>query len=116
MQFMKQLTANFEELAKCNQEEFSRESGTKGNCIEAREIDLLLCHKVLDYEPDKFLKLLRSILNKNYGGSVSLLCTITNKTNYHIHLIFFGAKTACRIGGEDYTRNMFYDEKRKACK
>ena len=42
------------ELAMCNQEEF-RESGTKGICIEARELIIALPESFVDYEPDKLL-------------------------------------------------------------
>ena len=35
-----------------NQEEF-RESGTKGICIEARELIIALPESFVDYEPDK---------------------------------------------------------------
>ena len=76
------------ELAMCNQEEF-RESGTKGICIEARELIIALPESFVDYEPDKLLKLFTEHFKQNYGVEcISALHHNKRKTNYHIHLIF----------------------------
>lgn len=45
------------ELAKCNQEEFKK-SGTEGSCIEARELIIALPESFVEYEPDMLLKCL----------------------------------------------------------
>ena len=72
----------WKELVKCNQEEF-RESGTKGNCIEARELIIALPESFVDYEPDKLLKLFTEHFKQNYGVEcISALHYNKRKTNY----------------------------------
>ena len=101
------------ELAKCNQEEF-RESGTKGTCIEARELIIALPESFVDYEPDKLLKLFTEHLKQNYGVEcISALHHNKRKTNYHIHLIFSERKLLDEPVEKIATRNMFYDENGK---
>lgn len=101
------------ELAKCNQEEF-RESGTKGNCIEARELIIALPESFVDYEPDKLLKLFTEHFKQNYGVEcISALHHNKRKTNYHIHLIFSERKLLDEPVEKIATRNMFYDENGK---
>ena len=101
------------ELAKCNQEEF-RESGTKGNCIEARELIIALPESFVDYEPDKLLKLFTEHYKQNYGVEcISALHHNKRKTNYHIHLIFAERKLLDEPVEKIATRNMFYDENGK---
>ena len=101
------------ELAKCNQEEF-RESGTKGNCIEARELIIALPESFVDYEPDKLLKLFTEHFKQNYGVEcISALHHNKRKTNYHIHLIFSERKLLEEPVEKIATRNMFYDENGK---
>ena len=100
----------WKELAKCNQEEF-RESGTKGNCIEARELIIALPESFVDYEPDKLLKLFTEHFKQNYGVEcISALHHNKRKTNYHIHLIFSERKLLAEPVEKIATRNMFYDE------
>lgn len=100
----------WKELAKCNQEEF-RESGTKGNCIEARELIIALPESFVDYEPDKLLKLFTEHFKQNYGVEcISALHHNKRKTNYHIHLIFSERKILDDPVEKIATRNMFYDE------
>ena len=43
------------------------ESGTKGICIEARELIIALPESFVDYEPDKLLKLFTEHFKQNYG-------------------------------------------------
>ena len=103
----------WKELAKCNQEEF-RESGTKGNCIEARELIIALPESFVDYEPDKLLKLFTEHFKQNYGVEcISALHHNKRKTNYHIHLIFSERKLLDEPVKKIATRNMFYDENGK---
>ena len=103
----------WKKLAKCNQEEF-RESGTKGNCIEARELIIALPESFVDYEPDKFLKLFTEHFKQNYGVEcISALHHNKRKTNYHIHLIFSERKLLDEPVEKIATRNMFYDENGK---
>jgi len=100
-------------LAKCNQEEF-RESGTKGNCIEARELIIALPESFVDYEPDKLLKLFTEHFKQSYGVEcISALHHNKRKTNYHIHLIFSERKLLAEPVEKIATRNMFYDENGK---
>ena len=98
------------ELAKCNQEEFKK-SGTKGTCIEARELIIALPESFVDYEPDKLLKLFTEHFKQNYGVEcISALHHNKRKTNYHIHLIFSERKLLDEPVEKIATRNMFYDE------
>ena len=59
------------ELAKCNQEEF-RESGTKGTCIEARELIIALPESFVDYEPDSFGAAVKSFPRAKYMSVIFL--------------------------------------------
>ena len=52
------------ELARYNQEEFEK-SGTKGSCIEARELIIALPESFVEYEPDKLLKLFTEHFKQN---------------------------------------------------
>ncbi|MBQ2451540.1 MAG: MobA/MobL family protein [Lachnospiraceae bacterium] len=101
------------ELARCNQEEFEK-SGTKGSCIEARELIIALPESFVDYEPDKLLKLFTEHFKQNYGVEcISALHHNKRKTNYHIHLIFSERKLLDEPVEKVATRNMFYDENAK---
>lgn len=101
------------ELAKCNQEDF-KNSGTKGTCIEARELIIALPESFVDYEPDKLLKLFTEHFKQNYGVEcIAALHHNKRKTNYHIHLIFSERKLLNEPVEKVATRNMFYDENGK---
>jgi len=101
------------ELARCNQEEFEK-SGTKGSCIEARELIIALPESFVEYEPDKLLKLFTEHFKQNYGVEcISALHHNKRKTNYHIHLIFSERKLLDEPVEKIATRNMFYDENGK---
>ena len=101
------------ELVKCNQDDFKK-SGTKGRCIEGRELIIALPESFVDYEPDKLLKLFTEHFKQNYGVEcISALHHNKRKTNYHIHLIFSERKLLGEPVEKIATRNMFYDENGK---
>ncbi len=100
----------WKELAKCNQEEFKK-SGTKGNCIEARELIIALPENFVEYEPRKLLQLFTEYFKQIYGTEcIAALHYNKRKTNYHIHLIFAERKLLEQPIEKIATRNMFYDE------
>ena len=98
------------ELAKCNQDEFSK-SGTEGKCIEARELIIALPESFVDYEPNSLLKLFTEHFKQKYEVEcISALHHNKRKTNYHIHLIFSERKLLKEPIEKIATRNMFYNE------
>ena len=98
------------ELAKCNQEEFSK-SGSAGKCIEARELIIALPESMVEYQPDMLLKLFTDAFKQEYGAEcIAALHHNKRKTNYHIHLIFSERKLMAEPVEKIATRNMFYDE------
>ncbi len=100
----------WKELANCNQEEFKK-SGTKGNCIEARELIIALPESFVEYEPSKLLQLFTEYFKQTYGTEcIAALHHNKRKTNYHIHLIFAERKLLEQPIEKIATRNMFYDE------
>ncbi|MFI3211734.1 MAG: MobA/MobL family protein [Eubacteriales bacterium] len=100
-------------LAKCNQEEFAS-SGTKGTCIEARELIIALPESLAQYEPENLLNKFTEAFGMKYGVScVSALHHNKRKTNYHIHLIFSERKLLDDPVEKIATRNMFYNEQGK---
>ena len=102
------------ELAKCNQEEFTK-SGTDGKCIEAREFIIALPENFVDYQPDMILKLFTEHFRQNYGVEcIAALHHNKRKTNYHIHLIFSERKLLEQPIEKIASRNMFYDEAGKS--
>lgn len=103
----------FRELAKCNQEEFEQ-SGTKGTCIEARELIIALPKSFVEYDHDLLLKLFTEHFKQTYGTEcISALHHNKRKTNFHIHLIFSERKLLDKPIEKIATRNMFYDENGK---
>ena len=101
------------ELAECNQEEFAK-SGTKGKCIEARELIIALPESFVDYEPDKLLKLFTEHFKQNYEVECkAALHHNKRKTNYHIHLVFAERRLLEEPVERIANRNMFYDERGK---
>ncbi len=101
------------ELAECNQEEFAK-SGTRGKCIEARELIIALPESFVEYEPDKLLKLFTEHFKQNYEVECkAALHHNKRKTNYHIHLIFAERRLLEEPVEKIATRNMFYDENGK---
>lgn len=98
------------ELAKCNQEEFTK-SGTDGKCIEAREFIIALPESFVDYQPDMILKLFTEHFKQNYRVEcIAALHHNKRKTNYHIHLIFSERKLLDEPIEKIASRNMFYNE------
>lgn len=101
------------ELARCNQEEFSK-SGTEGKCIEARELIIALPESFVDYQPNILLKLFTEHFRQKYSVEcIAALHHNKRKTNYHIHLIFSERKLLDEPVEKVATRNMFYDENGK---
>lgn len=101
------------ELAECNQEEFKK-SGTGGQCIEARELIIVLPESFVDYEPDMLLKLFVEHFKRNYEVEcVGALHHNKRKTNYHIHFIFSERRLLKEPIEKVASRNMFYDENGK---
>lgn len=101
------------ELAKCNQEEFTK-SGTEGKCIEARELIIALPESFVNYPKEKLLQLFTEHFHQNYGVEcIAALHHNKRKTNYHIHLIFSERNLLKEQIVKVASRNMFYDEKGK---
>lgn len=101
------------ELAKCNQEEF-RKSGTDGKCIEAREFIIALPKSFVEYEPSMFLQEITRYFKDTFDTEcIAALHHNKKKTNYHIHLIFSERRLLEEPIVKVATRNMFYDEQGK---
>lgn len=100
-------------LSKENQEDF-RKSGTEGNCIEARELIIMLPPSLIQYNPDMLLKYFSAKFVERFDVAVaSALHHNKRKTNLHIHLIF-SERQAFEMPEEKIaSRNMFYDENGK---
>ena len=100
-------------LSKENQADFIR-SGTKGKCIEARELIIMLPPSLIGYEHDILLKYFTAKFVGKYDVAVaSALHHNKRKTNLHIHLIF-SERQAFEMPEEKIaSRNMFYDERRE---
>ena len=102
--------AFWQELAKCNREEFEK-SGTNGKCIEARELMIALPESFINYDHDYLLKRMVDGFNKQYGVECfAALHHNKRKTNLHIHMIFAERKRLEQPVEKVATRNMFYDE------
>ena len=103
----------WKELALCNQHEFQK-SGTKGKCIEARELIIALPEDLVQYEPEYVLEQFTKHFKYRYGvDCISALHHNKSKTNYHIHLIFSERKLLDEPIIKTATRSMFYDENGK---
>ena len=75
-------------LAKQNRFDHRR-SGTRGDCIEARELMIALPEALQEKDPDGLLKLFTDAFKEKYGVEcVSALHHNKAMTNYHIHLIY----------------------------
>ena len=98
------------ELAKENMR-IHKESGTKGECIEARELIIALPEPLVELDPDKLLRGVVQRFREKYGvDCIAALHHNKTKTNYHIHLIFSERKRKEVVNEKIATRNMFYDE------
>jgi hypothetical protein len=75
-------------LAKENQEDFKR-SGTKGTCIEARELIIALPEDFIQYDKKWLLQTVVDYFKQEYGVECfSGLHHNKTLSNYHIHMIF----------------------------
>lgn len=100
-------------LAGQNQLDF-RASGTKGSCIEARELIISLPEEFQKYDREELLKLFVMKFRAKYGTEViAALHHNKTMTNYHIHLIFSERKPMEYTEVKKATRNMFFNEKGK---
>ncbi|MFR7590073.1 MAG: MobA/MobL family protein [Longibaculum sp.] len=97
-------------LARESQQEFKR-SGTKGKCIEARELVIALPETFTQYEPQQLLERFTDEFRKRYCVEcVSALHHNKRKTNYHIHLIFSERTLLPEADIKIASRSVFYDE------
>lgn len=97
-------------LAGQNRQDFLR-SGTKGKCIEARELIIALPEDLCSYDPNKVVELFARRFSTDFGvGCIVALHHNRAMTNYHIHLIFSERKPMEHTEVKKASRNMFYDE------
>ena len=103
----------WENLSKENQQDF-KASGTKGKCIEARELVIALPENYIEYRPYDVVKMFTEFFYTRYGVECcAALHHNKEKTNYHIHLIFSERKLLEKPQIKIATRNMFYNEQGK---
>ncbi|MBR3397398.1 MAG: MobA/MobL family protein [Lachnospiraceae bacterium] len=97
-------------LALENREDFRR-SGTKGECIEARELYIALPETYVEMEPAVVLKEFTEEFKTKYGVEcISALHHNKTMTNYHIHLIFSERRLLAEPEIKVASRSVFYDE------
>lgn len=100
-------------LAKENQEDFKR-SGTKGTCIEARELIIALPESFIEYDKNWLLQRVVDSFKQEYGVECfSGLHHNKTMSNYHIHMIFSERQLFDAPVEKIATRNMFFDKKGK---
>lgn len=100
-------------LAKENQEDFKR-SGTKGTCIEARELIIALPEDFIQYDKKWLLQTVVDYFKQEYGVECfSGLHHNKTLSNYHIHMIFSERQLLEKPVEKIATRNMFFNEKGK---
>ncbi len=100
-------------LARENQKDF-RASGTKGKCIEGRELIIALPENFVEYPPESVVRLFGEQFHFQYGVECcAALHHNKVKTNYHIHLVFSEREMLKEPQIKTATRNMFYNEKGK---
>lgn len=100
-------------VAKENQEDFKR-SGTKGTCIEARELIIALPEDFIQYDKKWLLKMIVDYFKQEYGVECfSGLHHNKTLSNYHIHMIFSERQLLEKPVEKIATRNMFFNEKGK---
>lgn len=103
-------------LAKENRADFIR-SGSKGDCIEARELIIALPESFVEYDPQVLLKEFTDFFKERNGVEcIAALHHNKWKTNYHIHLIFSERKLLAEPEQKVASRNMFYDENGHHCR
>ncbi|MCQ2574361.1 MAG: MobA/MobL family protein [Treponema sp.] len=87
------------------------QSGAKGECIEARELIIMLPPSLKEYDPDTLLRLFVMKFKTEYGLDCHAgLHHNKAETNYHIHLIYSERKPLEKPDVKIASRNMFYDE------
>lgn len=96
-------------LAKENQAEFLK-NGTRGSCIEARELIIALPKEMRQYDPDELLR----FFVERYKNKYDVECTAAlhhNKamSNYHIHLIYSERRKLDEPEVKIATRDRYYD-------
>ena len=100
-------------LARENQQDF-KASGTKGSCIEGRELIIALPENFIGYRADDVVQLFTKIFHVRYGVECSAALHHNKaKTNYHIHLVFSERKPLNNPQVKIASRNMFYNENGK---
>jgi len=100
-------------LAGENQKNFEQ-SGAKGECIEARELIIMLPPSLREYDPDMLLKLFVMKFKTEYGLDCHAgLHHNHAESNYHIHLIYSERKPLEKPDVKIASRNMFFDENGK---
>jgi len=98
------------DLARECQEEFKR-FGSKGKCIEARELIIALPENYTRFAPDTVLRDFTDQFKKRYGVEcISALHHNKAKSNYHIHLIFSERRLLDEPEIKIASRAVFYDE------
>ena len=103
----------WKDLAKENQADFKK-SGTKGNCIEARELIIALPKEFIEYDPEKLLQYFAESYRKKYDAEcIAALHHNKSKTNYHIHLIYSERQLLEKPTVKIASRNMYFDENGK---
>ena len=102
------------ELAMCNQDEFKK-SGTKGRCIEARELIIAIPQVIADeIDKKKMLDELIEVFKSAYGVEcIAAMHHNKTRTNLHVHLVFSERKLRDNPEVKIASRNMFYDESGK---
>lgn len=100
-------------LAKESQQEFKK-SGSKGNCIKARELIIALPERYLEYDPQEVLERFTNDFKSRHNVEcASTLHHNKKMTNYHIHLIFSERQLLEHLEIKKASRNMFYNESGK---
>ena len=103
----------WENLARENQQDFTA-SGTKGRCIEGRELIIALPEKYVEYPPEEVVRLFGEYFHSQYGVECCVALHHNKvKTNYHIHLVFGEREMLKEPRIKAATRNMFYNENGK---
>ena len=88
-----------------------KQSGSEGECIEAREFVIMLPLSFMDYDPDTLLRLFTERFRAEYGLECSSALHLNKaKSNYHIHLIYSERKPLKKTKIKIADRNRFYDE------
>jgi len=101
------------DLAKENQADFKR-SGTKGDCIEARELIIALPEEFKEYDSENLLQYFVESYRKKYDTEcIAALHHNKSKTNYHIHLIYSERQLLEEPAVKIASRNMYFDENGK---